>query len=153
MPSGLVPMRMLSGDCMISAIATVAGRSYEEIAKTLGFELDASGIPTVWPYTAKDNCTTAGQRMCERLTQYGFHPAEGLLVAGMLLGMPKVDAVFIVDSDHPADNGSAHALARVNGQILDPRQPETPLSLEDVGQVHFAMVALPAQPVGGESGQ
>jgi hypothetical protein len=121
-------MRMTSGDCMISAVATVAGRPYEEIAEAMGFKLNPSGIPIAWPYTAKDNCTTIGKLMCDRLTQYGMHPAEGLLVAGMLLGMPKIDAVFFVDSDHPADHGKAHALARVNGQILDPRQPKAPLS-------------------------
>ena len=69
--------------------------------------------------------------------------SSGLLVAGMLLGMPKVNAVFFVDSDHPADRGSAHCLARVNGQILDPRQPKADLSVEDVGEVFFAMVSLP----------
>ena len=57
--------------------------------------------------------------------------------------MPNIDAVFIVDSNNPIDNGTTHAIARVDGQILDPRQPEAPISLEDVGMVHFAMVRLP----------
>jgi hypothetical protein len=117
-----------------AAAATVAGRPYEEIAEAIGFKLNPStGTPTHTPWPATDDCVATGKLLCERLAQYGFHPAEGLLMAGMLLGIPNVDAVFLVESSHPADQDKAHALARVDGQIIDPRQPDEPVSLEDVG--------------------
>lgn len=138
-----VPMRMPTGDCQIAAIATVANRPYEEIAEALGFKLNQSGIPTGTPWPAEP-CERTGKLICDRLARYGFHPADGITAVALFLGMSNIDAVFFVDSDHPSDNGSAHCLARVDGQILDPRQPKAPIDIADVGNVYFAMVRLSA---------
>src|SRR5262245_19692974 len=121
----IVPMRMKSGDCVIASIATALQRQYEDIAAILGITLDAAGIPIAetWPWPLDQEPVLTLTDMCARQRELGAFLVADLpspFVEMMVIG-GQSPAVLIVNSDDPEDCGRAHALAYLDGQVIDCR--------------------------------
>jgi hypothetical protein len=146
-------MRMPTGDCMIAAMAMAAAQPYETIAGALGFTLDPkTGAPIMgrWPWPGEASCHEVQLLICDRLTSLGvaflplFYsrvPAE--MVSGLfraMLDRNSDDAVLFIKSDREEDNGKAHAVAYLDGKIVDCRVPAVSPRLDDIDEIYSVMV-------------
>jgi hypothetical protein len=124
------------GDCNISAIATHSGRTYEQIAKVLGFEIDPeTGLPISepWPNTH--------QHTLNRLRGHGFQvsdfPPSGLAAA------PHISAVVGIEMEWEG-KPAGHAVVYRDGLLFDLRYPKKPgMPIKDAGKIISAFTLEP----------
>lgn len=142
-----VPMRLPTGDCMIAAIATATGRTYEAISDILGISLDDAGRPgAAWWRDEPDGYKTV-KALHKRLRVGGFKVSEAN--AGLseftkfAVATAHRPSILFIPSQCPADNGKMHVVAYVQGQVIDGRSPDVSSSLDDLDQVYCALVFWP----------
>jgi hypothetical protein len=116
---------MKSGDCVIASIATALQRPYEDVAAILGVALDEAGIPAAasWPWPLDQDPMITLNDMCERLKSEGACLVSDLppVFVEIMVDTARSPAVIFVNSDDPADEGRAHALAYRDGRVIDCR--------------------------------
>lgn len=154
----IVPQRSNAGvgDCVIASLATVAGRSYEEVAALLGFPCDAeTGFPRMPPDRGVSlfeiGPVLLPLGLSSTLLISRDHPHAREYSAGPHLSSDGIKAMIqghaaVVSFD---EIGEAHALAWKDGVLHDCRPPVRRLRLEDI-RIEAAVIISRIEPAASQ---